>query len=102
MTAPLALPSGTVIAATNYRRHPEGIYLWTSADSGRTWGLSPDPPVGRTEETACGGGGTVGAHGRGGREGVWAELEAFTFGTPDLALLQDGSVLLTYYATLHV
>jgi hypothetical protein len=102
VTVPLALSTGTVIAAANYRNVPEGIYLWTSTDSGRTWGTIPpirlwdersrqiaavQEPWQRTVAVA--------------REGVWAELEAFTFGTPDLALLQDGSVLLTYYATLH-
>jgi hypothetical protein len=33
-----------------------------------------------------------------GQGGVWDALPAFTFGTPDLTLLPDGTVLLTYYA----
>ena len=32
-------------------------------------------------------------------ENVWDALAVFSFGTPDLALLDDGSILLTYYAT---
>lgn len=102
VTVPLALPSGTVIAVTNYRHVPEGIYLWTSTDSGRTWGTVPpirlwderNKQLAAKQEPWQH---TVAAA----REGVWAELAAFTFGTPDLALLQDGSILLTYYATLH-
>jgi hypothetical protein len=101
VTVPLALPSGLVIAAANYRHFPEGVYLWTSTDDGRTWG-DVDPVrmwderskqiVARQEPWHH----TIAAA----KEGVWAELQAFTFGTPSLTLLQDGSVLLTYYATL--
>ena len=32
--------------------------------------------------------------------GVWEALAGFTFGTPDLVLLANGSVLLIYYATI--
>jgi len=32
--------------------------------------------------------------------GIWEALDRFTFGTPDLVLLGDGSLLMTYYATL--
>lgn len=102
VTVPLALPSETVIAASNYRHYPEGIYLWTSTDAGQTWGDVPpcrlwderskqivakEQPWHQAEAAAG--------------EAVWAELKGFTFGTPDLELLGDGSVLLTYYATLE-
>ena len=33
-------------------------------------------------------------------EGVWDALDKFTFGTPDLLLLDDGSVVMTYYGTI--
>ena len=33
--------------------------------------------------------------------GVWEALAGFTFGTPDLVLLADGSVLLVYYARIE-
>lgn len=100
IASPVALPSGAVLAATNVRHPPEGIRLWGSADGGCAWNtdeplmmwsarqskmlgepVSPEP-----EETRD--------------EGVWAALDAFTFGTPDMVLLRDGSVLLTYYAYL--
>jgi hypothetical protein len=102
VTVPLALPSGLLIAAANYRRHPEGVYLWTSTDNGRTWGAVPpvrlwDERSKQIEAKQEPWQHTLAAA----QEGVWAELDAFTFGTPDLALLQDGSILLTYYATLH-
>jgi hypothetical protein len=34
-------------------------------------------------------------------DGVWLHMDEFTFGTPNLYLLPDGSVLLTYYATIN-
>ncbi len=34
-------------------------------------------------------------------EQVWDELQRFSFGTPDLSLLPDGSVFLAYWATVN-
>jgi hypothetical protein len=98
---PLALPSGTVIAASNYRHYPEGIYLWSSNDGGQTWGDVPpcrlwderSKQLLNKQEPWRQAGAEAG-------EGVWAELKGFTFGTPDLELLGDGTVFLTYYTTL--
>ena len=101
VTAPVVLPDGSVVAASNYRLPPEGIRLWGSRDRGESWpGLGPiqmwDPnanrmvgePVVQPERTAVDAG------------GIWEALDRFTFGTPDLVLLSDGSLLMTYYATL--
>jgi len=99
VTVPLALTSSVVIAASNHRGSPQGIQLWVSRDEASTW--DSEPPVQMWDA-------------RGSRllgqpavdiplasdGGVWDELESFTFGTPDLLALQDGSVLMTYYATL--
>ena len=95
------LPDGSVVAASNYRLPPEGIRLWGSRDRGESWaGLGPiqmwDPvanrmvgePMAPSEEAAVDAG------------GLWDALDRFTFGTPDLVLLNDGSLLMTYYATL--
>ena len=40
ITAPLALPAGDVIAASNYRHSPEGIRLWYSPDGGAAWDVN--------------------------------------------------------------
>ena len=40
VTAPLVLPDGAVVAASNYRLPTEGIRLWGSLDGGETWGES--------------------------------------------------------------
>jgi hypothetical protein len=41
ITAPLALSSGAVIAASNNRKSVPGIYLWASLDNGKTWDETP-------------------------------------------------------------
>lgn len=98
IATPLEIHPGVVIAAANFREPPEGIRLWLSRDGGRTWDtdhpiqmwdvrasrmlaqpIAPEPE----QET--------------GRE-VWDELPNFTFGTPDLLPMPDGSALLIYYA----
>ncbi len=102
ITAPLALPGGAMVAVSNYRLPPEGIRLWGSLDGERSWpGLGPiqmwDPhanrmvgePLVQQEEAA------------GEEESIWDALDRFTFGTPDLVLLSDDSLLMTYYATLN-
>ena len=97
---PLELPSGDVIAASTYRQPPEGIRLWISHDGAETWDTEHpiqmwDPrqnttigePIVKGSETAR-------------NRGIWQALAGFTFGTPDLVALGDGSILLTYYATI--
>lgn len=102
ITAPVVLPDGSVVAASNYRLPPEGIRLWGSRDCGKSWaGLGPiqmwdadascmlgELAVSPEEATVDAG-------------GIWEALDRFTFGTPDLVLLSDGSLLMTYYATLN-
>ncbi len=103
ITAPLQLSSGVLIAAANYRLDPEGIRLWSSSDGGETWLTDDpiqlwDPSVGGVRGTAIQSGMSSDL-GRG--EGIWDELQRFSFGTPDLVAVGDNEVLHTYYATLE-
>ena len=99
VSAPLSLGDGVVIAASNDRVPPEGIRLWLSTDEGETWQHPPTQMWDLRSSRIIGaplaaqGGGTY-------EEGVWNALPQFTFGTPDLVFLLDGSVLMVYYATL--
>ena len=98
IASPVALSPDVVLAATNVRHPPEGIRLWGSADGGRTW--NADEPLmmwSVRESRMLGEPVSPEPEARSG-DGVWAALDAFTFGTPDMVLLRDGSVLLTYYA----
>ena len=100
VTAPLVLSDSRVIAASNYRFPPEGIRLWTSLDEGLTWQRPPvqmwDPRENRISARPLDAPG--GGHAE---DGVWDALPKFSFGTPSLLELHDGSILLTYYATLN-
>ena len=100
ITAPLRLPSGALIAASNYRLSPEGIRLWYSPDAGRSW--QTDEPLqmwdpGQRRIMASPIDQDIAEQPS---EGVWEALQHFTFGTPDLQYLGDDRILLTYYATL--
>lgn len=99
VTAPLELPGGSVLAASNRRVAPEGILIHVSHDGGATWDQDDsvrmwDAAAGRTLAEPVGA--SNDRHGA----GIWAALGGFTFGTPDLTLLDDGTVLLIHYATL--
>ena len=100
ITAPLRLPSGALIAASNYRLSPEGIRLWYSPDAGRTW--DTDDPIQMWDADEKKIVGTVATQGQPAEqnEGIWEALQHFTFGTPDLQYLGNDRILLTYYATL--
>lgn len=100
ITAPLALDSQVLIAASNYRYPPEGIRLWISRDGGNTWSDEApiqmwDPHENRIVARRLG---TFSDAGN--TEGIWEALATFTFGTPDLLALPDSTILLSYYATI--
>lgn len=96
---PLEIEPGFIVAACNHRQAPQGIQLWSSSDSGRTWCDQPlqmwDASAARVLAQKAA------ARVAAGRENVWDELRRFSFGTPDLLLLEDRTVLMTYYATVE-
>jgi len=100
ITAPLALPSGELVAVSNFRQSPEGIQLWCSWDGGQNWNADPRIQMWDLGRGSVLGEAVTAGPGEESGAGVWDELQRFSFGTPDLALLQDGTVLMTYYATI--
>lgn len=101
ITAPLVLRDGRVIAASNYRHQPLGSLLWHSADGGVTWASDQPIQLWAAEQGRITGQPVTLAPLGAAEERIWDELQRFSFGTPDLVLLHDGTVLLTYYATLQ-
>ncbi len=101
ITVPLVCSDEKMLAVSNYRLPPEGIQLWGSVDAGQSWGgqgpiqmwdRATSQVIGQPiefEEVAVE------------NEGIWDALDRFTFGTPDLVNMNNGRVLLTYYATLN-
>ena len=101
ITAPLALPSGEVIAASNYRHRPEGIRLWHSHNGGVDWDTQSPIQMWDVASSRMLGQTVAAGATPEGDENIWQALDQFTFGTPDLVLLDQGVVLLTYYATFE-
>jgi len=99
--SPLNLGKGWVIAATNVRTALPGIRLRFSNDGGETFRATPGirmwdagenriiaQPLSNDEEGDLE------------EAGIWDDLPDYTFGYPDLQRLDDGSILLTYYAVI--
>jgi len=99
ITAPLDLRNGIVIAASNYRHPPEGIRLWLSRDGGAHWDR-PAVQMWDARSKRILAEPVTAPDRRWDKRGVWDALKDFTFGTPDLVALADGTIILTYYATL--
>ncbi len=101
ITAPLAMPTGEVIAVSNYRLSPQGIRLWLSSDGGRQWDIESPIQMWDAARSRLLGEPIEASLPVSEDEGVWEALQTFTFGTPDLLSLQDGSLLMTYYGTVN-
>ena len=100
IVVPLALPSGDVIAASTYRQPPEGIRLWLSRDGGVSWDAANSLQMWDPERSCMVGEPGAQSLTKNESSDIWQALAGFTYGTPDLVALGDGSVLLTYYATI--
>lgn len=96
--SPLEISPGFIIAVANHRAPPEGNRLWWSRDGGSTWNDRPvqmwDVKAGRML------GGPAPERGAQKKEQVWGDVPSFSFGTPVLQRLEDGTILLAYYGTI--
>ena len=97
ITAPLVIAGDTVLAISNYRWPPQGSRLWVSRDRGVTWPVEESVLMWDADQRRMLAR-PAPVQDRGANEGVWDALATFSFGTPDLTALPDGTVLLTYYA----
>jgi hypothetical protein len=98
-TLPLTLPDGRLFAVYNYRREPQGVRAALSEDGGRTWDMAGERVLWDQAARRV-----TGELASAGQERRWegscmAEMFSWDFGVPDPTLLDDGSVLVTFYAT---
>jgi hypothetical protein len=97
---PLGVSDQGLLAAGNVRTRPEGIRLFRSIDAGATWIGTPiqlwDARQSRVTAVPL----AIGAASSSG-DSIWSALPSFTFGCPELTMLADGHVLMTYYADLQ-
>lgn len=105
-SALLSLGDSRVIVAGNIRIPPEGIRLWGSHDSGKTW-EDPHSPVqmwdarkhkmiGEAIPAAKPSGAIDESDGR-----LWESLPGFTFGAPSLVHADERAILLTYFVVVN-
>lgn len=99
LTLPLQLADGRLLAVYNHRRTPQGIRCAVSEDAGRTWDMDSEYVLWdqRARRVTC----------EPARESVnrryegsaMLEMWTFDFGVPNPVQFDDGSVLVTFYAT---
>jgi hypothetical protein len=96
--SPIEVSPDFILAASNHRAAPEGIQLWWSRDGGQTWNERPIQMWDVRKESVLGEPAPEHVAETAGQ--VWSDVPAFSFGTPVLQRLPDGSILLTYYGTI--
>jgi hypothetical protein len=97
---PLSIGDQGLLAAGNVRTYPEGIRLFHSIDAGAAWIGTPIQLWDARESKVAAVPLPISAASSS-DEGVWNSLPSFTFGCPELTMLPDSDVLLTYYADLQ-
>lgn len=95
----LTLAAGRLFAVYNYRRNPQGIRCALSEDDGRTWKMNREHVLWDQHSRRV-----TGELALAGEERKWegscmTEMFTWDFGVPEPTLLDDGSVLVTFYAT---
>ena len=90
---PIPLPDGRLLLFYVHREPPGSMRLIASEDSGKTWQTSNELEVYRK-----GGGPEKGAAGEGDYTSMWVDMGKWSFGHPAGVVLNDGTILLAYYA----
>jgi hypothetical protein len=99
---PQAWAGSRLLAAGTVRTPPEGIRLFASHDSGRTWDSTLalqlwDPRRLRASGEPL----PLGRAGPSDGSGLWAALPSFTFGSPELMRMGENEMVMTYYAIVE-
>jgi len=90
--SPIPLPDGRLAAFYVHRQPPGAMRLIVSADGGHSW----DHDGGLVVYSK--GGQEAGADGKSGFAQYWDDMHAWSFGHPAGLVLDDGTLLLTWYA----
>ena len=101
---PLLLDSHTMLAVGNVRTIPAGIRLWISHNNGMSWDTENSIQMWDVQESRMIGiplKGELSKFAEQPSEELWKALPGYTFGTPDLVLLEDNTILLSYYAVTN-
>lgn len=99
VSKPLALGNGALISLTNCRQGREGIRLWHSTDSGKSWDKNSLIQLWDAREEKILAKALENDELIERKTKVWQDLPGFSFGSPDAVWLNDGSILMVYYGT---
>jgi hypothetical protein len=99
LALPVVLADGRLLAVYNHRRTPQGIRCAVSEDGGKTWDMNHEYVLWDQRLRRVTGERTSESIQRAWEGGAMTEMFSFDFGVPHPALLDDGSVFVTFYAT---
>ena len=98
-TLPLTLPDGRLFAVYNYRRMPQGVRCAVSEDQGKNWDMRQEYVLWDQMERRATGETASSGQARDWEGSCLAEMFTWDFGVPEPTLMDDGTVLVTFYAT---
>lgn len=102
LTLPLVLADGRLLAVYNHRRDPQGIRCAVSKDNGVTWDMESEHVLWDQRVRRIVGERASESIQRKWEGNVLAEMfTSFQFGVPHPIQLDDGSVIVSFYATLE-
>jgi len=93
IAAPIPLPDGRLLAFYVHRHPPGSMRLIASEDGGRTWDRDGEIVI-----YSSGKGLQAGADGESDFAQYWADMSTWSFGHPAGVVLDDDTLLLSYYA----
>lgn len=99
LTLPLTLADGRLLAVYNHRRIPQGIRCAVSEDGGQSWDMESEYVLWDQQARRVTGEPASESRKRDWEGSSMAEMFTWDFGIPHPVLLDDGSVLVTFYAT---
>jgi len=102
LTLPLVLNDGRLLAVYNHRREPQGVRCAISGDGGQTWDMESEYVLWDQRVRRIVGERASESIARKWEGNVLAEMfTSFQFGVPHPIQLDDGSVFVSFYATLE-
>ncbi len=99
LTLPVVLADGRLLVVYNHRRAPQGIRCAVSEDAGRTWDMDHEYVLWDARARKITGELVSESIHRNWDGTSMEEMWTWDFGVPNPVLLDDGSVLVSFYAT---
>lgn len=99
LTLPLLLNDGRLLAVYNHRRQPQGIHCAVSEDAGQSWDLENEYVLWDARARKITGELAAESRKQSWNKSAMEDMWGWDFGVPSPILLDDGTILVTFYAT---